>query len=160
MWGSGRGLWGSRQGGKKARSRVYLSSRGRGEMTLSRRSGWWKNLSHLSPIAGGTRGRRKRNLGGSAPAGASMAHRGFTLAGGWQARTRLSPWHDALRRFYSELSGCEVSPRAAITATESTWPQQVLDPGLAPSPVPSLAMGCPVHPLALGSAAHTLGMGK
>lgn len=42
---------------------------------------------------------------------------------GWQARTLLSPWHDALRRFYSELSGCEVSPQAAITATESTWPQ-------------------------------------
>lgn len=45
---------------------------------------------------------------------------GFTLAGGWQACTLLSPWHDALRRFYSEPLGCEVNPQAAITATKST----------------------------------------
>lgn len=32
--------------------------------------------------------------------------------------------------------------------------------GLAPSPAPSLAAGCPIGPLALGSAPRTLGMGK
>lgn len=61
------GVWkgplGVRQGGKKARrSRVHLRSRRHGD-DLGRRSGWRKNLSHLSPVDGCTGGRRKPNLG-------------------------------------------------------------------------------------------------
>lgn len=94
------------QAGRKEGSLPRVCSRGvertRGQEWLGR------NLSHLSPVAGGIRGRRKRNPSGRAPACAPKARPRFhpsRPAGGWQAGTLFPPWHSALRRCYSERWG-------------------------------------------------------
>ena len=79
-----------------------------GKMTLGSRSGWQKNWNHHSPIAGGTRGKRKRNLGDWALACVPVAQPRFHPSWGLAA-TPSSPWHHALRWFYSELLGCKES---------------------------------------------------
>lgn len=69
------------------------------------------------------------------------------------------------RRLYSELPGCEVRPRGSdnhcrVNTSSISVESISVNPGLAPSPAPSLAAGLRTYPLALGSVPRILGMGK
>lgn len=69
------------------------------------------------------------------------------------------------RRLYSELPGCEVRPRGSdnhcrVNTSSISVESISVNPGLAPSPAPSLAAGLCTYPLALGSVPRILGMGK